>query len=82
MSTIKAAPLYGVPKTTLIDRLHGKVDVDCVTTGPPTLFSQEQEALLARHLQTMAEVGYEYSRQETINLASDYAESLGSSIGN
>jgi hypothetical protein len=77
MSIRKASALYGVPKTTLIDRLSGKVHVDCVTTGAPTLFAQEQEALLARHIQTMAEVGYGYSRQETINLASDFAVSLG-----
>lgn len=77
MSIRKTALLYGVPKTKLIDRRHGKVDVDCVATGTLTLFSQEQEALLARHVQTMAEVGYGYSRQETIDLASDYAVSLG-----
>ncbi|XP_060602824.1 uncharacterized protein LOC132755901 [Ruditapes philippinarum] len=77
VSIRKASALYGVPKTTLIDRLSGKVHVDCVTTGAPTLFAQEQEALLARHIKTMAEVGYGYSRQETINLASDFAVSLG-----
>ena len=41
--------------------------------GTSSRFSQEQEALLVRHIQTMAEVGYGYSRQDTINLASDYA---------
>jgi hypothetical protein len=61
-----------VSKTTLIDRF-----ILTVTTGAPTLFSQEQEAMLARHVKTMAEVGYGYSRQETINLASDFAVSLG-----
>lgn len=41
------------------------------------MFSLEQEPLLARDLETMAEIGYGYSRQETINLASDYAFRLG-----
>jgi ABC-type uncharacterized transport system ATPase subunit len=76
MSIRKASVLYGAPKTTLIDRLSGKVHVDCVTTVAPILFSQEQEAMLARHVKTMAEVGYGYSRQETIYLASDFAVSL------
>ena len=33
--------------------------------------------MLADHVQTMAEVGYGCSRQETINLASDYAIYMG-----
>lgn len=77
MSIRKAALSYGVPKTTLIDRLSGRIDIDVLKPGTLPLFSHEQEALLARHLQTMSEVGYGYSRQETINLASDYAVNLG-----
>ena len=37
------------------------------------MFNLEQEALLCKHLSTMAEIGYGYSRQETINIASDFA---------
>ena len=48
-----------------------------VKSGTPPLFSEEQEALLASLVQTMAEVGYGYSRQETINLAPDYAINMG-----
>ncbi|XP_052798487.1 uncharacterized protein LOC128230336 [Mya arenaria] len=77
MSIRKAALSYDVPKTTLIDRLSGRVGIDVVRSGPVTLLSLEQEALLTKHIQTMAEVGYGYSRQETIDLASDYAVSLG-----
>ena len=39
-------------------------------------FSQE-EALLASHLKTMAEVGYGYGRQGAINLDFDYSVCLG-----
>lgn len=66
-----------MPRSTLQDRLFGKVDLDTVKSGPPPLFSQEQEALLAGHLKTMDEVGYGYSRHETINLVTDYAIQLG-----
>jgi hypothetical protein len=55
----------------------GRVDIDTVKSGPQTIFSQEQEAFLTEHLKTMAEIGYGFSRQETINLASDYAVHLG-----
>lgn len=37
-----------------------------------SLFNQEQDAFPAGYLKTMDETGYGYSRQETINLASDY----------
>ena len=77
MSIRKASQSFGVPKSTLMDRLHGRVSLDVVKSGPLPLFSDEQEALLTGHLKTMAEVGYGYSRQETINLASDYAIFLG-----
>ena len=67
---------YGVSKTTLIDSIHGRISVD-VKSWTSFLFFEEQEALLAGHVQTMTEVGYRYSRQETINLASDYAINMG-----
>jgi hypothetical protein len=73
----RAAQNYGVPITTLKDRVKGRVNVDTVKSGPPPYFTQEQEALLSQHINTMAELGYGYSRMETINLASDYAIHLG-----
>ena len=46
--------------------------MDVVKSGT-SLFPEEQEALLAGHV----EGGYGYSRQETVNPASDYAVCLG-----
>ncbi|KAH3885873.1 hypothetical protein DPMN_009871 [Dreissena polymorpha] len=77
ISVEKAAKMFAVPITTLKDRVMGRVDIDVLRSGPHTLFTLDQEAFLASHLQTMAEVGYGYSRQETLNLASDYAVHLG-----
>ena len=73
MSIRRAAETYGVSKTTVIDRLHGRINVDVVKSATSPLFSKKQEAFLAGHLQIMAEVGYGYSRQEAVNLASGYA---------
>ena len=41
------------------------------------MFNLEQEPLLCKHLNTMTEIGYGYSRQETINIVSDFAHHLG-----
>ena len=73
----RAAKRFGVPTNTLKDRVSGKINVDTIKSGPSPLFSMEQEALLCNHLTTMAEIGYGYSRQETINIASDFAHHLG-----
>ncbi|XP_052257808.1 uncharacterized protein LOC127862643 [Dreissena polymorpha] len=77
MSIRKSALYFNVPKTTLIDRLHGRISIGTVKPGPDPLFTLDQESLLASHIQTMGEVGFGYTRQETINLASDYAFTLG-----
>ncbi|XP_053403259.1 uncharacterized protein LOC128558349 [Mercenaria mercenaria] len=73
----RVAKQFGIPITTLKDRIRGKTSVDVLKSGTPPLFSQEQEAFLSQHLITMAEIGFGYTRQETINLASDYAVHLG-----
>ena len=57
--------------------MHGRVDIDVIKSGPRPLFNLEPESLLCNHLSTMAEVGFGYSRQETLNLATDYAIHLG-----
>ncbi|XP_060594276.1 uncharacterized protein LOC132748679 [Ruditapes philippinarum] len=77
MSTNKASKVFNVPRTTLQGRLYGKVDIETIKSGPQSVFNQGQEALLVGHLKTMDDVGYGYSRQETLNLASDYAVHLG-----
>ena len=72
----RVAKFLSIPITTLKDRVHGRVNIDTVKSGPSPLFSAEQEAYLSQHLITMAEIGYGYSRQEAINLASDYVVHL------
>jgi len=77
MSVQRAATTYGVPVSTLKDRVLGNIPLDNVQSGRTQMFSKDQETMLARHLNSMAEVGYGYSRTEAINLASDYAVHLG-----
>ncbi|KAJ8313688.1 hypothetical protein KUTeg_008249 [Tegillarca granosa] len=73
----RAANQFGVPITTLKDRVKSRINIDVVKSGPDPIFSLEQEALLANHVDTMAELGYGYSRLEALNLASDYSVYLG-----
>ena len=63
--------------TTLRDRVAGRISIDITTTGHPTLFSLEEEALLVEHIKSMAEIGYGYTRAEVVQLASDYAHDTG-----
>ena len=77
MSVHGAAKRYQVPLTTLRDRVDGRVNIDCVSSGPPPLFTQEQESYIVEYIKTMSEIGYGYTRAEVLSLASDYAVDLG-----
>ena len=77
MSVHGAARRFNVPLTTLRDRVDGRVDVDSVSSGAPSLFTQEEEAFIVEHVKSMAEIGYGYTRAEVIHLASDYAIDVG-----
>ena len=72
-----AARQYGVPQTTLRDRVHGRIDPEMTTPGPQALLSQHEEAVFVEHIKSMSQLGYGYSRSEVINQASSYAVFLG-----
>ena len=76
MSVRTAVKLFNIPRTTLRDRLSGKVHIDTVTTKLP-LFTVLEESKFVDHIKTMASYGYGYSRQECVDLASDMAMQLG-----
>lgn len=77
VSVYKASRLCGVPESTLRDRTRQNVSIDCTRSGPGPVLGMEEEAKLCQHLKDLAAVGYGYTRAEVINLASDYAISLG-----
>ena len=77
MSIRKAAKLFNVPKSTLYDRVNGITSLEMMGPGKRPLFSKEQEARLADHINTLANVGYEYIRPELCNFATEYAIDLG-----
>lgn len=72
-----AARQYGVPQTTLRDRVLGRIDPETTSSGPQALFSQHEEAVFVEHIKSMAKLGYGYSRGELIDQASNYAVFVG-----
>jgi len=76
MSVKKAAKVFNVPITTLRDRVLGKVDHASALIGKHPMFTHDEELKLVHHIKTMAGFGYGYTRQECVNLASDFAVQL------
>ena len=77
VSVRRASIQFSVPMQTLRDRVLGKVQPDTVTTGRAPVLSMDEEARIVEHLQTVAKYGYGYTRQEVVDIASDFAVQLG-----
>ena len=77
LSQKKAALQFNIPRQTLRDRLTGKVDPECVTTGRALIFSLEEEKIV-QHVKAMGSYGYGYTRQDVtdIHVATDYAHTI------
>ncbi|XP_041376339.1 uncharacterized protein LOC121388791 isoform X2 [Gigantopelta aegis] len=79
--TVKGASRqFGIPEQTLRDRALGKIDIDCVSSGCLPVLTLDEEAKIVEHLKRMASYGYGYTRQEVIDIATDYAVKLGKRI--
>ena len=72
-----AARQFGVPVRTLRDRTMGMISGDTVKSGRAPVFELEEEVRIVEHLKEMAQLGYGYTRSEVVDLASDFAVSLG-----
>jgi hypothetical protein len=48
---------YGVPETTLRDRVSGRVDIDCCNMGKSPIMSLDEENKLVKHLLEVAKIG-------------------------
>ena len=54
ISQRNASLQLNIPRQTLRDRLTGKVDPECVTTGRAPTFSLEEKEKIVQHVKTMA----------------------------
>ncbi|XP_053385176.1 uncharacterized protein LOC128550335 [Mercenaria mercenaria] len=68
---------FGIPEASLRHKLSGRVDPEATHSGPPPMFTQEEECHFVDHLKFMSECGYGYSRAEVVDMASEYAICLG-----
>ena len=73
----RAALIYGVPETTLRQRVLGRVAPETSTSGPSPELNEAEEAIFVEHLKSMAKLGYGYITSEVLSMASNYAVHLG-----
>lgn len=75
MSVYRAAREFNIPESTLRDRTRGNVAVEA-KCGVGTLFSEEEEWKLVKHIRHTAEAGQVYNKSSVRKLATRYATSL------
>ena len=66
MSKKKAAKLYGVPRTTLLDKLAGRVP-EVSRAGPCNILTPAEEQQLVDYVTLMSSIGYPITRLELSN---------------
>jgi len=67
MGVNRAAMEYGVPRTTLKDRVAGRVEHGCKSGRSPYL-THEEEQELVDYLITCSNIGYPKKRDEVIGI--------------
>lgn len=63
----QASKEYGVPRTTLIDRVHGRVKLGPRRMGPATVLTYEEERKLEEWLTHLAKTGFPQKKMDLIN---------------
>ena len=75
--TIKRAAVeHGIPRTTLQDRISGKVQHG-IRPGPKPYLSEAEEGELVEFLEVVVEVGYRKTRKQVMNIAESTARDKG-----
>jgi hypothetical protein len=65
---------YGVPKTTLIDRLAGRRGAKL---GRTTVLSEEEEEYLVERILVMGEWGFPLAKRDLTHIVKDYLDRQG-----
>lgn len=73
MSQWEACKTFGVPRTTLRDRLSGKVELGA-KPGHPTLLSLEQETKVVDYACNRASLGIGFGCRQFLNYAGNFAK--------
>ena len=77
MSIQRASEVYGVPRTTLQDRVSGKVSLD-TRSGVGRLLTDEEECRLADFLIGCVSIGHAKSRKDILAIAQQILDSRNS----
>lgn len=72
----EAARTYGLPFTTLKDRMRGRV-VHGTNPGPRPFLDKQEEKLLTDHLVQVAQLGYGKTRKQVLNTVENVAREKG-----
>ena len=80
MSGNKAADLHGVPRSTLKDRLSGRVSHG-TKSGPVPYLSVTEEEELSTHLLDASKIGYGKTRRDVMCLVETYVRQKGTLRG-
>ena len=79
LSVRNAAMQYNVPKSTLGDRISGRVQPGAVS-GPAKYLTLSEESELSRFLSRCCQIGYARSRQEVLALVQQILDSKGMKV--
>ena len=71
----RAAEFYGIPKSTICDKLNGKMPMGC-KKGPPMKLSLELEYRIKKWIVHMARIGYRQTRSDILDKAEELLNKL------
>ncbi|KAJ8965728.1 hypothetical protein NQ314_003934 [Rhamnusium bicolor] len=78
MSVREASRQFGVPRTTIQDRLKGKIPYNIIRkTGPPPFMSKEREHKIANWLLNIAKCGFPIKKCDLIDTVTKIARDTG-----
>ncbi|KAH3845237.1 hypothetical protein DPMN_087512 [Dreissena polymorpha] len=69
--------MFGVPRTTLRDRVSGHVNHDKAVVGGAPILSLDEERVLVDYVETLAQLGYGLTNERLKTLAGDLVFTLG-----
>ena len=81
MSIRKAAEMFNIPKSTLADRVSGRIDVDA-EDGKKPMFKKEDEGKLVEYAEKRASLGIGFGKKTYLRYAGQLAQKRGINFKN
>jgi len=71
MGVKTASRKFGIPKTSLLDRVKGRVNVEILRSGPPAVLTEAEEKVLVQHVINCGKMGYPLDKKDLKRLVCD-----------